>query len=162
MAFHSDFWVVAGTAGPVVALSHAIAVERSIRRIPWSKHRRKIDLLAWIEEGKGPKRPRPTKGFRAAVSANWRSLNRWETFKRLCRLFVSLPVVLGPYVIALAGFGLSTGPTIDALRSLASESDHAQLSIARLQITWALLLLPVQAILTLSLDLFVKGRDEAK
>ena len=49
MAFHNDFWVVVGTAAPVLALAHVVTISRAVRAffsIPKQKRQSRENLGA--------------------------------------------------------------------------------------------------------------------
>lgn len=106
--FHEGFWVVAATSGPVIALAHALAIERSIR-LAMTPSPRRFRLYEWARKPRGQRRTPP----RLQLDPNLTDRAVWR--RLVGRLLVASFVAMSPYAIALAGFALTINATLAGL-----------------------------------------------
>jgi hypothetical protein len=144
---NGDFWVGVITAASVVTLSHAVAVQESINRVRQTATLRPQNVVDFVERGRRKAARNRQATLRGAVGP-WASLS-WPA---RCRLLLAYVLYSLPYVIALAGWGLSLAAVTDGLDVLRANKAVHNGSLDEQLVFWSFILLVVQVVVWLPLD----------
>lgn len=123
MMYHSDFWVSIAAIGPVLALTHAVALERAIG---WFR-----DLMRAIDREPAPSRMMRWIGVAPSVPQELpKGSGDLPPLRHVPRVLVFTLMLFAQHIIAVMGFVLSGLVAKLALDCMAREADRHSVSLS--------------------------------